>query len=216
MRMTAMALLLPLLAGCISLSKDYPDRHLHALAAERPGDGRAGRVGAILAVKPFTIAPSYEGNEFVYRKSETEWESDYYNAFFVPPREMATDAARSWLARAGLFELVTDMSSSITPTHVLEGHVSQLWVDARTDSLQAVVEVEFLLADDRKSPATIVIARSYAERVPMNSDTPEEAVKAWGRGLRSTLEKLEADLGEAGDASAWKRPDSGALKGRSE
>ncbi|MEK7469961.1 MAG: hypothetical protein AAB074_21545 [Planctomycetota bacterium] len=194
MQKYSLALLLPLLTGCIDLAKDYPERHLHAIAAERPGDSVDGPKGAILAVKPFTINSRYEGAEFVYRKSETTWESDYYEAFFVPPREMITDASRSWIARAGIFGSVTGMSSSVPSTHILEGHVAQLWIDSRAMPLKAVVEVQVMVADESQSPAKIVLTKSYGESVTMKEDTPEEAVQAWDAGLRAVLERLEADL----------------------
>lgn len=193
--LTALAAL-PFLAGCLNLSKDYPERHLHAVTAERPGEPAAGGKGLILAVRPFTIANRFEKSEFVYRKSETEWETDYYNAFFVEPKDMVADATRTWLSRSGLYEHVGSLSSSVPPTHVLEGHVAQLWVDNRGEAPKAVIEVQFLVADDRDAPARIVFTRSMLETVAMPKDTPEEAVKAWSEGISRILAGLEANLGE--------------------
>ncbi|KAF0245641.1 MAG: hypothetical protein FD180_1419 [Planctomycetota bacterium] len=192
MHRTAVALLLTLLAGC--LAKDYPDRHLHVIGAERPGEAADGPNGAILAVKPFTINSRYEGAEFVYRKSDTTWETDYYETFFVPPREMVTDAARTWLARAGIFENVTGLSSTAPPTHILEGHVTQLWIDSRESTLKACVEVQFVLVDQGRTPAKVLFKESYTKLVDLPSDTPEDAVRAWGAGLADVLQRLEKDI----------------------
>ncbi|MCE9581294.1 MAG: hypothetical protein K8T20_02130, partial [Planctomycetes bacterium] len=169
MRKLLTALLFPALAGCINLAKDYPERHLHVVSAERPGDAAPGAKGLVLAVKPFGVASRYEGSEFVYRKTETEWETDYYNGFFVPPKSILTDATRNWLGRSGIFQHVTSLSSAVPPTHILEGHVAQLWIDARTSPPKAVLEIQFLLADDRESPARILFSKSYAETTPMKS-----------------------------------------------
>lgn len=196
MRKLTLLAAIPFLAGCLNLSKDYPDRHLYAVTAERTGEPAAGGKGLVLAVRPFTIANRFEKSEFVYRKSETEWETDYYNAFFVEPKNMLADSTRTWLSRSGLYEHVGSLSSSVPPTHVLEGHAAQLWVDTRGDAAKAVIEVQFLLADDRESPARILFTRSYAETIAMPEDTPEDAVKAWGEGLSKILGALEAHLVE--------------------
>jgi cholesterol transport system auxiliary component len=197
MRSLTILAVLPFLAGCLGLAKDYPDRHLHAIAAERPGEAVTPGKGLVLAVKGFSVANRYEKSEFVYRKSETEWETDYYNAFFVGPKEMLMDASRTWLSRSGLFQHVGGLSGAVPPTHVLEGHISQLWIDARTSPPKAVVEIQFLLADDRESPSRILFTKSYAETIGLTKDTPEEAVKAWGEGLGKILTALESDLAGA-------------------
>jgi cholesterol transport system auxiliary component len=188
---------IPFVAGCLGLAKDYPDRHLHSISAERPGETMPPAKGLVLAVKPFSIASRYEKAEFVYRKSETEWETDYYNAFFVGPKEMLTDATAAWLTRSGLFQHVGSLSGTAPPTHVLEGHVAQLWVDSRTSPPKAVIEVNFLLVDDRETPARIVLTRSWSESTPLAKDSPEEAVRAWGEGLGRILTTLELELGGA-------------------
>ncbi len=194
MRTLAALAAIPFLAGCLNLAKDYPERHLHSVPADRPGEPATGGKGRILAVRPFSISNRFEKSEFVYRKSETEWETDYYNAFFVEPKNMLGDATRTWLSRSGQFEHVGSLSSTIPPTHVLEGHVAQLWVDLRGESPKAVIEMEFLLADDRETPARILFSRSFAETIAMKEDTPQGAIAAWGEGLAKILAGLESEL----------------------
>lgn len=197
MRRLAALLALPALAGCLNLAKDYPERHLHVIAAERPGEAAAPPRGCVLAVRPFDVASRYDTAEFVYRKSDTEWETDYYNAFFAPAKDVLADCARSWLGRTGVFEHVGGLSSAVPPTHVLDGHVAQLWIDARTSPPKAVLEIEFLLADDRETPPRILLARSWAETTAMKEDTAEEAVRAWDEGLAKILAALEDDVKRA-------------------
>lgn len=194
MRPALAVLLLPFAAGCLNLAKDYPERHLHAVTAERPGDPASGGQGRVLAVRPFSISKRFETPEFVYRKGETEWETDYYNAFFVSPKDMVTDAARGWVAEAGLYEHVGSASSAVPPTHILEGHVAEIWVDARGQGLKAVLSVQVMVADDRETPAKVLLARTYSGSSAMSGDTPEAAVKGWSEVLRDILGRLEADL----------------------
>ena len=144
--------------------------------------------------RPFQVASRYEGREFVWRKTDLEWETDFYNLFFTAPRQTVTDEARSWLAASGLFEHVLDFSSHVDATHVLEGHIVHLYGDARGDDAKAVIEVQFFLVDDRPTPSAVAFGKSYAEEVAIPKDSPEELVKGWNEGLGRILGKLEEDL----------------------
>jgi cholesterol transport system auxiliary component len=197
-RLLPVLMVLPLAAGCISLAKDYPERRLHAIAAGRPGEPGAAAAGVVLSVRPLTVASRYEGIEFVYRTSEHGWESDFYNAFFVPPREALTDEVRGWLSAAGVASSFVDGSSAVPPTHLLEANVSSLYADVRSPgALKAVVEMEVMLVDDRSVPPAAVLTRRYAQSIAMAEDTPEALVAAWSAGLAGILAGLEKDLLEA-------------------
>jgi len=189
---------LALLSGCLSLAKDYPERHLHAISAPRPEGAAAPAQGAILHVKLFTIASRYAGTEFVYRRSDIEWESDFYHAFFVAPREALTDESRAWITGSGIVSAVVDGSSAIPPTHLVEGHIAALYADVRTPgALKAVIELEVMLVDDRRVPPAALMSRRYSQAVAMREDTPEALVAGWNARLSAILRALEADLREA-------------------
>ncbi|MBI2922911.1 MAG: hypothetical protein HYY18_17795, partial [Planctomycetes bacterium] len=153
--------------------------------------------GPILKLRPFQIASRYEGREFVWRKSDLEWETDFYNLFFTAPRQTVTDESRAWLAASGLFEHVLDFSSHVDATHVLEGHIVHLYGDARGKGAKAVIEVQFFLVDDRATPSVVAFGKAYAEAVGIKEDSPEELVKGWNEGLGRILGALETDLREA-------------------
>src|SRR5215510_10626727 len=127
----ALALLAHLGAGCINLDKGFSPKRSFVLEAERKGDRLPAAPGALLRLHRFRVARLFEGKEFVYRKSEFDYESDFYNVFFLAPRIMISDEVNRWLSRSGRFEEVLDPQSSKAPTHVLEGTVTALYGDYR-------------------------------------------------------------------------------------
>lgn len=190
--MKRLLLVLPLLGGCLSLSKDYPERRFHDLHAER-GDAAPAAGTFALKVRPFQISSRCEGSELSWRIGDNEWETDFYNLLFVPPRTAITEASRAWLGRSGLFQHVLDFTSHVDATHVLEGNVVQLHGDDRGDP-KAVVEIQFFLIDDRATPSAVAFSRTYTETVTLKDASAEALVQGWNAALGTVLGKLETDL----------------------
>ncbi len=179
---------LVLLAGCVDLNKEYADRRFHDLDVTRTGDAKTPAAGTVLKVRRFKVASRYEGTEHVMKKG-AQYESDYYNCWFVPPGSMLTDETRAWLSTAGLFEHVVDFGSHLDATHVLEGNVSALYLDA-TDAPKSILEMQLFLMDDRETPATVAFRKTYRREIA------GELVAGATRGLAEILAELEADVAQ--------------------
>lgn len=164
-----------------------------------------------LKVRRVRLSRQYEGQELVYRRSALVYEPDYYNLFFVPPGSMFTDAARRWLARAGIFDQVVDSASALDATYVLEGVVNALYGDfpegaaevaaaadparaAGGDSAVAVLEVQFFLLRPGVENSDVVYQRTFVKSAPLAGRTPEDLVHGWNVACAETLGELEADL----------------------
>jgi ABC-type uncharacterized transport system auxiliary subunit len=194
----AMAALLVLSAGCVgALKSDYPERRYYTLAVQRPGDaGRPAKEG-VLRVRRFTASKLSEGSELVTRKAESEYETDFYNAFFVPPATQLTEQTHRWLGASGLFSAVVGTGSSLPETHVLEGNVIALYEDRR-QAPTAVLELQFMLVRLSSEPSAVIFQKSYRESIAVTGDGPEAVVGGWNGALGRILAALEADLAKAG------------------
>jgi uncharacterized lipoprotein YmbA len=190
--------LLMLSAGCVTLEKSYPDKHFYALELEReikpvnnPGRG-------VLQVSHVRISPRYEGKSFVYRLSDTSFESDFYNEFLVPPASLVAEELAKGLARSGLFQYVIDSSSELALTHVLEAAVSALYGDFRNSGApKAIVEMEFFLRKQAAGKSDIIMQKRYAKAVALQGRSPDALVKGWDEALAEILIDLIADLKSA-------------------
>jgi hypothetical protein len=181
--------------GCVgALKSDYPERRFYTLSAQRPGTALTPAKDGVLRIRRFSASKLSEGSELVSRSSETEYETDFYNAFFAPPATQLTEQAQRWLGSAGLFSAVVGTGSSIPETHVLEGNVVSLYMDDREKWGVAVLELQFMLVRVGSDPSAVVFQKSYKtdERPP--SGSRESVVKAWNVCLGKILTELEADL----------------------
>lgn len=184
------------LAGCVSLEKPYPDKRYFAIEGPR-GETPANPAarGGVLLVSSLRVSPRYESKSFVYRRSEANFESDFYNQFLVSPGAMLTEEIRRGLAQAQTVQYIVGTSSQLEPTHVLEGTVDAFYGDFRDMSApKAVLEMEFFLTKESPTRAEILTRRRYTKAVALNGRSAEALVQGWNQALQEILAALAADL----------------------
>jgi cholesterol transport system auxiliary component len=182
------------LAGCSGIvpSGEQPDIRYFTLEAVRPASSRSPSEGTVLRIRPFRITPRYEGRELVYRMDESQWESDFYNKFFLPPSSLLTEEAAGWLTASGLFENVVSADSYVRSTHVLEVNVTALCGDFRSgEGPAAVLEIQAFLLAIREGAPEVVCHRDIAKRIVLRGATVEDLVEGWNRALVEALGDLE-------------------------
>lgn len=194
----AVAALLMLSTGCVgALKSEYPERRFYTLAADRQGTAAAAAKDGVLRIRRFTASKVSEGSELVTRKAEAEYETDFYNAFFVPPATLLTEQSQRWLSSSGLFSAVVGTGSSLPETHVLEGNVVALYADRR-QSPAAVMELQFMLLKVASDPSAVLFQKSYRQSAALTGDGPEAVIAGWNAALGRILASLEADLAKVG------------------
>jgi ABC-type uncharacterized transport system auxiliary subunit len=205
--------MLALLAGCVSLERSYPERRYFVLelAPSNPGPERAGR--GVLQVTSARVSPRYADQNFVYRRSEARFESDYYNQFLISPSVLITEEMRRALEHAGLFQYVVGPAHSLPATHTLDTSVNALYGDFQDlQAPQAVLEIEFFLSREAPEPTNnpalssssdsldltsgVVLHKRYRRVVPVTERTPEALVQGWDKALHEIAASLIADIKE--------------------
>ncbi len=190
-----------ILGGCIRLAKTPPEKRFYALEVTRPSEAPAPQAGAspkILKIRKLRISPHFEGTEIVYRTGEADYQSDFYNEWFVAPSAMVTQQLQRWLTHAHLFQHVVDTSSTLESAYLLEGAVNALYGDLRLNgSPKAVLTMQIVLIRDRPAHEEIVLRREYQEVMDIADSSPDALVRGWNDGLQHSLMRLEADLRNA-------------------
>ena len=189
--------LLFLSIGCINLERSYIEKHYFVLDSFPAENTSPPDTGKVLAVRRLRVSPKYEGKGLVYRLGELNYESDFYNEFFVSPVSMFTEEVRKRLAGSGLFKRVVDPSSLLDSAYVLEGAVTVLYGDYRVSTApKAVMEIQFLLLEETDVSPEIILQRQYHKEEPLNGSTPDALVKSWNTALNQILTEFENDLKE--------------------
>jgi len=197
-KLGAIAVLLTVLlcSGCVS-RQPYA-KHQFVLETVRAAQVNSPSQDIVLAVRGLTIDPAYDSRSLLYRKAETEYESDFYNEFLVAPQALISSQTRNWLAQSGLFKTVLEPGSLVEATHILEGNVLALYGDFRGQSLpRAVMEIRLFVVTSRSSRPEVVFTRDYRASQPAEERTAEALAAAFNQCLAQILSELEKDLAEA-------------------
>jgi len=190
--------LLALVSGCVGIEKNYPDKRYFVLEAKNKVNPPKAPASGVLQIAAVRVSPRYQDKGFVYRLSESSYESDFYNQFLVAPAALLGEEVRKGLARTQIFPHVISASSQLEPTHVLESMVDALYGDFRDPGApKAVLEMEFFLRKESASKAEIVAAKRYTQVVAVDGRSPEALVKGWNEALAAILNSLAADLKSA-------------------
>lgn len=183
------------LPACMHLEQPFPEKQYYLLDAEPGQAQQGGNLKAALRVQPFTISSYCKNPEFVYRLNTFEYESDFYNAFFVAPDLMFTEQTALWLEGADIFETVLPQGSGLLPDYMLEGHIIRLHGDySGFGPAKAILAMQFALLRADTSTEPVIFFKRYVMEIKLAGRTPEYLVRGWNQALADILGKLETDL----------------------
>jgi len=189
MTLCSFMILSMLLSGCVY------DRRNFVLEVCRDHPRQEVSKDVVLDVQSFNVDTAFSNRSFVYRKNQSEYETDFYNQFLIRPEDMVTEKTRSWLSESGLFELVLEPGSYIDASHMLEGNIITLYGDFRDKSSpKATMKIRFILI--KLSGKSVVFAKTYETTSESNERTAKSLVAAFDNCLTNILSDLEADLRE--------------------
>jgi len=184
-------------SACSGLQKSYPERNYYVIEANI-GNPKVNNItsDAILKINRFNISPENKSsNEFVYRLGNDRVKSDFYNQFFINPRNMIGIQTIEWISNSNLFEYVFLSNSDVDEDYILNGNISKLYGDF-SDSPLAVMEIEilFLIKDKENNSKRIIFFKWYTEEIKIASTAPNDLVEGWNKALTSILANLENDI----------------------
>jgi cholesterol transport system auxiliary component len=183
--------------GCSAPRHSYTKRQF-VLEVNRSTEAAAGSPQGILVVRRFSVDPTYESKGLMYRKGESEYQTDFYHEFLIAPEVIISGQTRNWMSQSGLFTTVLEPGSMIQPTHVLEGNILALYGDFREPaSPRVVMEIRIFLIDNESSETAILFSRDYRASRPAEAQTPEALIAAFNQCLEQILNSLEEDISDA-------------------
>lgn len=203
MRSCANALLavlaLACLAGCLSFDQPALDRRLFTVDPVRTGRDAApgpwADQGLSLRVRPFSVSTPYADRTFSYRIGESEFQTDFYNAFAADPADLFMEQAVEWLSQSRVFSRVTPDDVDVPATHALRGRIVELYGDyAEPESPRAVVSLRFILTDERSVGSSVVLDALIRRSAPVEGDGPSALAAAFSNAYAQVLAELEERL----------------------
>jgi len=182
-------------AGCLSVDKEYPVKRFFVIEAGRGEHADPPMEAPVLRLRKMSTAPELDGKSLIYRTGDLSFETDFYNAFFISPGSMLGGEVRKWLEASGRFALVTDSAGGMETDYVLMSHLAALYGDhSEEDSSKAVMEIQFLLLEERDEEPAIVLQKNYREAIPLTDRDPATLARGFSDALRKILDALEQEL----------------------
>jgi cholesterol transport system auxiliary component len=183
------------MAGCVSVKQPPPDKRYYALTLAHPNPLTPDPTGPTVRVRPFRVSPLYQDRSLVYRNSDLNFASDFYNEFLINPAPMFSAVTVQWLSATGIFNMVMDSAGRILPDYVLEGAVNSLYGDYRNPAQpSAVLEIQLYLIQAKKPDTPIILHKHDTRRIPLPDFTAESLVKGYNEAFRQILLEFEQDL----------------------
>jgi len=187
--------LIVLMQGC-TLNQPAPVKHTYLLETSRAqAVGKPAHADALL-VAAFRVAEPFAGKGMVYRFDEYRYESDFYNEFFVTPRDIMTQRVLQWLQSAALFDSVRLSAGSARRDALqLDGLVTEMYGDIRDPQQpRAVLAVQFYVTRTDRTGTEVLFAQQLSQSVAMPDTSAASLAAGLSQALQAVLTELESQL----------------------
>jgi cholesterol transport system auxiliary component len=171
--------------NCFSIKKDFPEKKSFLLELS-PSKGQARSMPKEWNVKlrKVSVSSKYLDKSFVYRRSESKYESDFYDEFLISPQQNLSEELVKYLDASGAFLSTSDMNSRIEATHYIEADFTGLYGDFREKGFpKSYMEVQLRVFDDRTAEYTPIFRKNFSKSIPMKDESPESLVDGWNQAL---------------------------------
>jgi cholesterol transport system auxiliary component len=179
-------------SGCVDLKKTYPEKRSFVLDVGVPSQEVPSKGAIVLKINKFRVSPLFAGRAMVYRVADLQYESDFYDEWFVAPATLVTQQVQQWIARSSGFDMVMLGMNHVEPTHLLEGTVTEFYGDFRA-APTAVFGIDLHLVDALHERQAF-LRRTYHREVPLKDRSSEALAVGLTEALRTVLVEVAEDL----------------------
>ena len=188
---TCLAVFMMCPTGCLDLKKSYPEKRSFVLDVGAPPQETPANGAIVLKINKLRVSPLFAGRAMVYRVADLQYESDFYDEWFVAPGTLVTQQVHQWLSRSAGFETVVVGTNHVEPTHLLEGTVTEVYGDFRA-APRAVLGLELHLLDAIHERQ--FFRRTYHQDVPLSDQSSEALARGLTEALRAVLVDVVKDI----------------------
>jgi hypothetical protein len=187
------ALLLSGIWNCsVVPEKKNPEKRSYLISADRQKFTRGKEKFEYIKVNKFKISSYYEGKGFVYKNSEVNVESDFYNEFLTFPVANFQEIFNSWVVDTNIGKLAPGVVAE-EKLFYIGGHILSLYGDF-SDSKKPAAILDLDIYLQKASDSTIIYKKTYKKVISISSTNPEDLVKGWNVATTEILLELEKDV----------------------
>lgn len=193
-------------AGC-ALTRPAPVKQTYLLEAPRASETAAPTIEGTLRVGVFGAAPAFSGKPMVYRFEEHRYDADFYNEWFVPPRDLISQRVFEWMQNARVYDTTLPASGDgPRPGLLLSGLVTEMYGDLRAPSQPAaVLSIQFYITQQGREGSSVLLAQQLRQVVPMADASGGALATALSTALTNILAEFERQARAAASGRAESR-----------
>lgn len=170
------------------LKREYPQKKFFVLEPDYSKINSVSSTLPKLVINKLRISPLFEGKNFVYRQGEFNYESDYYNEFFVFPSSNLIESIRKWLDQS------TDPENK-SESYNLSVYIESMYIDLRDpNTIQTVWEIVFTIESGNNNE--LLLKKKYSKFSIVKPNSPEGIIISWNTGLTEILSQLRSELND--------------------
>lgn len=180
--------------GCVGITKTFPEKKYFLIEASETKKISSIPKPYTFLIRKVSISQKFEGKEFVYRRDNVNYESDFYHAFFIPPATNIREEISKAFLSTNLFEWDASLHSNSQITHNVEIYISQLYGDFRTKSPVAILDFDIVVYSDIENRSSPIYRNTFTQSISIKEQSPEALAHGWNEGLQKSISMLTAEL----------------------
>lgn len=185
--------LLAFVIACGSVSKTYPEKKFYLIELDKLNSDEIPPKGTAFKIRRLSLSQKFEGKEFVYRRDNVNFESDFYHTFFISPSANLREEIAKGLLDQKIFEFDANQNARWEPTHFIEVSVSDLYGDFRNEP-KAILNLEAFVYTETGLNVTLLLKKNYQKSISINKKEASDLVVGWNRALSEILKEMQQDL----------------------
>lgn len=180
--------------GCLGITKTFPEKKFYLIEVKDIKKVSDSPRPFGFQIRKISISQKFEGKEFVYRKDQVNYESDFYNTFFINPSANIREEIAKSLLSSNLFEWDGSIQNPINNTHFIEIYISQLYGDFRDKQALAILDFEVVVYTEKNSVSAPIYRKTFKNAIPIQGQSPEALTFGWNEALSNSLQTIVIDL----------------------
>ncbi len=184
-----------LLCACLSLKQPREKIEFYTLEYDPPTMGGLMPVEAVIKLRPFSVAPTYNSNRIIYRSQSFERDAYVYHRWRTNPGDLVTYFLQRDIQQSGLFKAVLPQQSRSTSSYVLEGSVNEFleWDEEKTWKAVLSISVTLMKENEPDISKRILFQKTYKATKACQERNPRALAKAMSQAMAEISAALIMD-----------------------
>jgi cholesterol transport system auxiliary component len=196
-KITVLLLCFPLLfSACFSLKQPSKKIAFYTLEYDPPQIRGLEPLPVVLGVESFSVAPTYNSNQIIYRDHSFKRNSYTYHKWRNNPGDLASYFLGRDLQQSGLFKAVLSCDSGLPPSHTIEGVVDEFfeWDQEKNWNAVLTLSITLMAADEPDASKRILFQKTYAAKKACRHRNPHALAEAMSLAMKDVSLEIIKDI----------------------